>query len=155
MFENLDLTKLIFGRLTWDAIPFHDPIILGTFAVVALGGIALLAALTRILEGQLYLPPDIMRRPPAEAQRTPSVDEDVKRRLCELTGKQLEVLIRLSHGASNKVIARELDIAETTVKTHVSAILRKLGVTGRVQAILTAGSVDLDALLAERHEPSR
>ena len=47
MFENLDLTKLIFGRLTWDAIPFHDPIILGTFAVVALGGIALLAALTR------------------------------------------------------------------------------------------------------------
>jgi len=47
MFDNLDLTKLIFGRLTWDAIPFHDPIILGTFAVVALGGIALLAALTR------------------------------------------------------------------------------------------------------------
>ena len=47
MFENLDLTKLIFGRLTWDAIPFHDPIILGTFAVVAVGGIALLAALTR------------------------------------------------------------------------------------------------------------
>ena len=47
MFENLDLTKLIFGRLTWDAIPFHDPIILGTFAVVALGGIVLLAALTR------------------------------------------------------------------------------------------------------------
>ena len=47
MFENLDLTKLIFGRLTWDAIPFHDPIILGTFVVVALGGIATLAALTR------------------------------------------------------------------------------------------------------------
>lgn len=37
MFENLDLTKLIFGRLTWDAIPFHDPIILATFAVVAVG----------------------------------------------------------------------------------------------------------------------
>ncbi|KZX60806.1 MULTISPECIES: cytochrome o ubiquinol oxidase subunit I [unclassified Alcanivorax] len=47
MFENLDLTKLIFGRLTWDAIPFHDPIILATFAVVALGGVAMLAALTR------------------------------------------------------------------------------------------------------------
>ena len=65
------------------------------------------------------------------------------------------MLIRLSHGASNKVIARELDIAETTVKTHVSAILRKLGVTGRVQAILAAGSADLDALLTERHELSR
>ncbi|MEQ3635597.1 cytochrome o ubiquinol oxidase subunit I [Alcanivorax sp.] len=47
MFENLDLIKLIFGRLTWEAIPFHDPIILGTFAMVALGGIAVLAALTR------------------------------------------------------------------------------------------------------------
>ena len=47
MFENLDLTKLIFGRLTWDAIPFHDPIILATFAVVAVGGVAMLAALTR------------------------------------------------------------------------------------------------------------
>ena len=47
MFENLDLTKLIFGRLTWEAIPFHDPIILGTFVVVALGGIAMLALITR------------------------------------------------------------------------------------------------------------
>ena len=47
MFENLDLTKLIFGRLTWDAIPFHDPIILATFAVVAVGGVAMLVALTR------------------------------------------------------------------------------------------------------------
>ncbi|MED5389448.1 MAG: cytochrome o ubiquinol oxidase subunit I [Pseudomonadota bacterium] len=46
MFENLDLTKLIFGRLTWDAIPFHDPIILATFAVVAVGGVAMLAAIT-------------------------------------------------------------------------------------------------------------
>ena len=45
MFENLDLTKLIFGRLTWDAIPFHDPIILATFAVVAVGGVAMLVAL--------------------------------------------------------------------------------------------------------------
>ncbi|KGD64460.1 cytochrome c oxidase subunit I [Alcanivorax nanhaiticus] len=47
MFESLDLTKLIFGRLTWDAIPFHDPIILATFAVVAVGGVAMLAAITR------------------------------------------------------------------------------------------------------------
>ena len=115
----------------------------------------LLAALTSILEGQLYLPPDIMRRPPAAVHRPPPADDAIRRHLSELTVKQLEVLIRLSHGASNKVIARELDIAETTVKTHVSAILRKLCVTGRVQAILAAGTVDLDALLAERHAPSR
>ncbi|AMP00079.1 cytochrome o ubiquinol oxidase, subunit I [Collimonas arenae] len=46
MLDHIDLTKLIFGRLTWDAIPFHEPILLVTFAMVALGGVALLAALT-------------------------------------------------------------------------------------------------------------
>ncbi len=46
MFESLDLTKLIFGRLSWEAIPLHEPILLATFVVVALGGIALLGALT-------------------------------------------------------------------------------------------------------------
>nr|WP_315431333.1 cytochrome o ubiquinol oxidase subunit I [uncultured Albidiferax sp.] len=46
MFDNLDLTKLIFGRLTWDAIPFHEPILLATFIAVALGGTAVLGALT-------------------------------------------------------------------------------------------------------------
>ncbi|APE30228.1 DNA-binding response regulator [Halomonas aestuarii] len=115
----------------------------------------LLTALARLLEGQLYLPPDIMRRPPAPAHRPPSADEADRERLSELTDKQLEVLIRLTRGASNKVIARELGIAETTVKTHVSAILHKLGVPGRVQAILAAGAVDLDALLADRHAASR
>jgi len=46
MLDHIDLTKLIFGRLTWDAIPFHEPILLVTFAMVAIGGVALLAALT-------------------------------------------------------------------------------------------------------------
>ncbi|WP_431275661.1 cytochrome o ubiquinol oxidase subunit I [Variovorax ureilyticus] len=46
MSEHLDLTKLIFGRLTWDAIPFHEPILLATFAAVMLGGIAVLGAIT-------------------------------------------------------------------------------------------------------------
>ena len=46
MFEHLDLTKLIFGRLTWEAIPFHEPILLATFVAVLLGGGALVAALT-------------------------------------------------------------------------------------------------------------
>ena len=46
MFEHLDLTKLIFGRLSWDAIPLHDPILLITFAAVVLGGGAVVAGLT-------------------------------------------------------------------------------------------------------------
>ena len=46
MFEQLDLTQLIFGRLSWDAIPLHDPVIVATFVVVALGGAALLGTMT-------------------------------------------------------------------------------------------------------------
>jgi cytochrome o ubiquinol oxidase subunit 1 len=47
MFDQADITKLIFGRLTWEAIPFHDPIILATFIGVVLGGVAILAAVTK------------------------------------------------------------------------------------------------------------
>ncbi|RZL02778.1 MAG: cytochrome o ubiquinol oxidase subunit I [Rubrivivax sp.] len=46
MFDHLDLTKLIFGRLSWEAIPLHEPILLVTFAAVILGGLTLLGALT-------------------------------------------------------------------------------------------------------------
>ncbi|MGR4872400.1 cytochrome o ubiquinol oxidase subunit I [Variovorax sp. LARHSF232] len=46
MLANLDFAKLIFGRLSWEAIPFHDPILMGTFVMVCLGGIAALAAIT-------------------------------------------------------------------------------------------------------------
>jgi cytochrome o ubiquinol oxidase subunit I len=47
MQDHTDLTKLIFGRLSWDAIPYHEPILLGTFIMVALGGLAILALVTR------------------------------------------------------------------------------------------------------------
>mgnify|MGYP002620757403 FL=1 len=47
MFDNIDLTKLIFGRLTWDAIPIHEPILVATFGVVALVGVAVAAGVTR------------------------------------------------------------------------------------------------------------
>ena len=46
MLEHLDLTKLVFGRLSWEAIPFHEPILLATFGGVVLGGLAVLIALT-------------------------------------------------------------------------------------------------------------
>ena len=55
MLDHTDLTKLIFGRLGWDAIPIHEPILIGTFIMVAIGGVALLAALTRFrLWGPLW-----------------------------------------------------------------------------------------------------
>ena len=46
MLDHIDLTKLIFGRLSWEAIPYHEPILIGTFAMVAIGGLALLSVLT-------------------------------------------------------------------------------------------------------------
>lgn len=55
MQEHFDTTKLIFGRLTWDAIPLHEPILLATFAVVGLGALTILAALTHFrLWGTLW-----------------------------------------------------------------------------------------------------
>ncbi|WP_311222987.1 MULTISPECIES: response regulator [unclassified Acidovorax] len=55
-----------------------------------------------------------------------------------LSPRELEVLGEIAHGASNKEIARTLDIAETTVKIHVQHILRKLGLSSRVQAAVYA-----------------
>ena len=109
---------------------------------------ALLAALTQILEGQLYLPPDIMRRPAPRTSAVPPIANasSTSERLARLTDKQLEVLA----GMSSKHIARELLIAETTVKTHVSAILRKLNATSRVHAIVIAGEEDLSFHRANR-----
>ena len=57
-----------------------------------------------------------------------------------LSARELETLALIARGASNKVIARELDIAETTVKIHVQHILRKLNLSSRVQAAVYAAS---------------
>ena len=96
-------------------------------------------ALRQVLEGNIYLPPDIVRGStpagPASGHTTP-ISEDALNRLTE---RQLRVLERMAMGESNKQIAWALNITETTVKTHVSAILGKLGVNNRVQAILAAG----------------
>jgi cytochrome o ubiquinol oxidase subunit I len=55
MQEHTDLTKLLLGRLSWDAIPFHEPILLGTFIMVALGGVAVLGLITKFrLWGPLW-----------------------------------------------------------------------------------------------------
>ncbi len=55
-----------------------------------------------------------------------------------LSAREREILTRIARGASNKAIARELDIAETTVKIHVQHILRKLNLSSRVQAAVYA-----------------
>jgi two-component system nitrate/nitrite response regulator NarL len=57
---------------------------------------------------------------------------------CKLSARETEILSCLREGAPNKVIARELDITEATIKVHVKAILRKIGATNRTQAAMWA-----------------
>ncbi|MGQ7819123.1 response regulator [Metapseudomonas furukawaii] len=104
-------------------------------------------AIEQILNGNVYLPSDIIRTQKSSPRRQheePSIPPEL---LQALTRKQLLVLERMTKGESNKQIAYNLDIAETTVKAHVSAILRKLNVHNRVQAILSAGDIDFSAYL--------
>lgn len=105
-------------------------------------------AIQQILNGNVYLPSDIIRTG-KETQRRHRHEENLisPELLNSLTRRQLLVLERMSKGESNKQIAYNLNIAETTVKAHVSAILRKLGVHNRVQAILSASDVDFSQYL--------
>ena len=104
-------------------------------------------ALHQILEGSVYLPAEIIRAEKATSVRTPRETTIAPELLQALTRRQLLVLERMAMGESNKQIAYYLDIAETTVKAHVSAILRKLNATNRVQAILSVGNIDFSNYL--------
>ncbi len=105
-------------------------------------------AIEQILNGNVYLPSDIIRSQKANTRHFQHSEPSIPPELLQaLTRKQLLVLERMTKGESNKQIAYNLDIAETTVKAHVSAILRKLNVHNRVQAILSAGDIDFTAYL--------
>lgn len=103
----------------------------------------LVLALRQVFNGDVYLPPDILRQPVV----TSSASAPVLSQLRGLTKKQLKVLQQMVSGASNKQIADTLCVAETTVKAHVSAILAKLGVPSRVQAILLVRDVDFTQIV--------
>lgn len=106
-------------------------------------------ALKQVLAGQVYLPSNIIRANPAETPQRRRQEENqlAPEVLSSLTRRQLLVLERMAKGEANKQIAYNLNIAETTVKAHVSAILRKLGVHNRIQAILSASNVDFSQYL--------
>ncbi len=90
-----------------------------------LGGADMLAAVRRVLAGGVYVPALAQA-----GQRDGTAAEAV------LSPRQREVLAWLVAGAANKVIARELEIAEATVKSHVTAIFVALGVTGRTRVVV-------------------
>jgi DNA-binding NarL/FixJ family response regulator len=104
------------------------------------------AALKDVMDGSLTLPKGY--RPP-ETPAAPEAHEEIVRRLKTLTPKQLSVLRMLRQGLLNKQIAHELQIEETTVKAHVSEILRKLNVSSRTQAVIEAQKIDFGVILGD------
>jgi DNA-binding NarL/FixJ family response regulator len=103
------------------------------------------AAFAAIGDGRSYTPDGYQ---PGAGAEGPGENEAVAR-LRTLTRQQAAILQLICAGKPNKVIAWELTVAETTVKAHVTAIMRKLGVTSRTQAVLMATGVNFAALMAE------
>ena len=104
----------------------------------------LLSALRLILAGGIYIPPEILSHAPAVApEPSHSVPAGKRPSPAELglTERQVEVLALMMQGKSNKLICRALDLAEPTVKNHVSAILKALGVTNRTEAVLAVAAL--------------
>ena len=108
------------------------------FIPKTLGVEAMRAAIARVLEGGLWTPPDVDLKAGTDAETA-----DLMARLLTLTPQQARVLMMLSEGLLNKQIAYNLTVSEATVKAHVSAILQKLGVDSRTQAVIAAAKIEL------------
>ena len=93
-------------------------------------------AFAKILAGDVWIPADV--------DLSAATDPETARlrdRLVTLTPQQVRVLMMLSQGLLNKQIAYELGVSEATIKAHVSAILQKLGVESRTQAVIMASRI--------------
>jgi len=111
----------------------------------------LISALRLVLSGGIYIPPEILARwefPPAvtpQAAAASGRGKPPQKNLADmgLSERQEQVLRLLLEGKSNKLICRELDLAESTVKNHVTLILKALNVTSRTQAVIAAARMGL------------
>lgn len=91
-------------------------------------------AIKVVLEGEVWLPQDIADN----FDDVPEEDQKFAANLASLTPQQFRVLTMLTEGLLNKQIAYELSVSEATIKAHVTAILRKLSVNSRTQAVIQA-----------------
>lgn len=96
---------------------------------------AMVAGIRSVLDGDTFISPDIPLPAPQTGNEAKSLES-------LLTPRQRDVLAMLRQGKSNKEIARDLNLAEITVKLHVTAILRALGVDNRTQAAILAAKMD-------------
>jgi DNA-binding NarL/FixJ family response regulator len=98
---------------------------------------AMRGAIRNVLAGGRWIPPDLDMSGPPDGHTSALVA-----RLSSLTPQQVRVLMMLSQGLLNKQIAWELSLSEATIKAHVSAILQKLGVESRTQAVIFAANIE-------------
>ncbi|MEL7048464.1 MAG: response regulator transcription factor [Pseudomonadota bacterium] len=94
-------------------------------------------AVKSVLDGEVWTPADIDLSQAADDETT-----DLLGRLSTLTPQQVRVLMMLSEGLLNKQIAYKLSVSEATIKAHVSAILQKLGVDSRTQAVIAINKIE-------------
>jgi len=107
------------------------------FIPKTLGVEAMRGAISRILGGGVWTPPDVDLSAGSDAETAA-----LMARMATLTPQQVRVLMMLSEGLLNKQIAYQLGVSEATVKAHVSAILQKLGVESRTQAVIAAAKIE-------------
>ena len=94
-------------------------------------------AIVQIMEGDIWVPADLDLSGEQDSESA-----QLAAKLSTLTPQQVRVLMMLSRGLLNKQIAYELSVSEATVKAHVSAILQKLSVDSRTQAVIVANKID-------------
>lgn len=99
-------------------------------------------AINQILEGDTWLPTELK----SKAAEIEGADREIAAQVASLTPQQYRVLQYLHEGLLNKQIAYELHISEATVKAHITAIFRKLGVYNRTQAVLIAAKLQLEPI---------
>lgn len=92
---------------------------------------AMWQALSAVMQGRIYIPAAALRAAPPSR-----IEADAAFDALGLSPRQIDVLELLIEGVSNKVIARELDISEATVKSHLTVILTRFGVTSRTQVVV-------------------
>jgi DNA-binding NarL/FixJ family response regulator len=95
-------------------------------------------ALRVVLDGGVYLPEAVLTRSAAPVPSPEAAGDSLG-----LSPRQLDVLKLLIEGKPNKLICRELDLAESTVKTHLAAIFRRLNANSRTQAVVAAARLGL------------
>jgi DNA-binding NarL/FixJ family response regulator len=104
----------------------------------------LLSALRLVLAGGIYIPPEILTASGAPIAPPPKATAGGERRRpadLGITGRQMDVLALMMQGKSNKLICRQLNLAEPTVKNHVSAILKALNASNRTEAVLAVAAL--------------